>query len=367
MQNLSLNQKILSIAAVLLVITTMGILTYQLQRQQDPRSKATGETAKLLFDPTTSSPNSNTNFTTKISIDSTTLPITGVDLTFTLDTNSVEFISFTPANILNSKLINKFDTTTSEFRFAAVDTSTNAITGVTELGTLTLRAKSGTGQLTLTTSQVTASGHTSAIPLTIPTPRTYTINSTTAPTSTPIPPSDNPRISFTIFLNGIGKAGDSTKPVSNVAKPPARLERDIEVVLTKSGGAPTTFPGKITYNETEGNFKGLIDTGPTFPEGQYDVEVKIPYYIEEASAPHTITLARQTTTPAPVMRFKTGDVNNDGQLDTLDYNFILDCYSDLHPAKACVDAQKQLISDLNDDARVDIVDYNLFLRETKPQ
>ena len=57
-----------------------------------------------------------------------------------------------------------------------------------------------------------------------------------------------------------------------------------------------------------------------------------------------------------------GDSNNDNRLDILDFNLIMDCYSEYEGPKAC-DDEKVIITDLNDDGFVNQTDYNLFVRE----
>ena|SRR5690348_10618415 len=57
-----------------------------------------------------------------------------------------------------------------------------------------------------------------------------------------------------------------------------------------------------------------------------------------------------------------GDVNQDNAVNTADYNLMMQCYSDLSPAKGPCDANFKHASDLNDDGYVNGVDYNLMLR-----
>ena len=63
----------------------------------------------------------------------------------------------------------------------------------------------------------------------------------------------------------------------------------------------------------------------------------------------------------------TGDANLDNKLSILDYNILLDCYSDLLAAKNCSDQRKLQLSDFTDDGKVNEFDYNLFLRELSTQ
>ena len=63
----------------------------------------------------------------------------------------------------------------------------------------------------------------------------------------------------------------------------------------------------------------------------------------------------------------TGDVNNDNLLSILDYNQILDCFSELTPARNCAETTKKQMTDVTDDGSVNQFDYNLFLRELSVQ
>ena len=65
----------------------------------------------------------------------------------------------------------------------------------------------------------------------------------------------------------------------------------------------------------------------------------------------------------PNVSLVTGDINNDNALTILDYNVLIDCYSDLLPARNCSDQNKKASADLSDDGAVNASDYNLFLRE----
>jgi hypothetical protein len=49
-------------------------------------------------------------------------------------------------------------------------------------------------------------------------------------------------------------------------------------------------------------------------------------------------------------------------MNILDYNILMNCYSDLLPPVNC-DALKKGSADLTDDGQVNQYDYNLFLRE----
>jgi hypothetical protein len=49
-------------------------------------------------------------------------------------------------------------------------------------------------------------------------------------------------------------------------------------------------------------------------------------------------------------------------VNILDYNMLMDCYSDLTPPKGPCDATKQRATDLTDDGAVNQFDYNFLLK-----
>ena len=59
----------------------------------------------------------------------------------------------------------------------------------------------------------------------------------------------------------------------------------------------------------------------------------------------------------PLAPLIVGDVNQDNQIDTQDYNIFMACYG----SKQCPSDQKAG-SDVNDDGVVDGIDYNLWLK-----
>jgi hypothetical protein len=64
----------------------------------------------------------------------------------------------------------------------------------------------------------------------------------------------------------------------------------------------------------------------------------------------------------PRVRLPLGDINNDNQIDILDYNILLNSMKNAgcSPGSAQYNA-----SDLNDDGVVDGIDYNIWLRVLK--
>lgn len=198
-----------------------------------------------------------------------------------------------------------------------------------------------------------------------PTPTaTLTPTKTPTPTVTPtIPPASTVLKFNSVKLHGIGNGGDNTNPNLAGNLNPLRTTRAVTVELIDSAG--NTLPassGNIVYKSTTGDFAGDIIANSSIPAGTYLVKVKSPGYLKKQLT-GIITVTTATTNTLPNVALVTGDTNNDNSISILDYNIIVDCYSDLLPAKNCSDANKKLSADLSDDGNVNANDYNLFLRE----
>lgn len=182
-------------------------------------------------------------------------------------------------------------------------------------------------------------------------------------------PENTTTIDITVFLDGIGNRGDNTNPndfsLSNKNPKHPTIGADIQV-YTLSNQLIASGTGTITYNTSTGNYLGDIPIQSGFPSGQYTMKVKADTYLRrQVTGVQRINSGQKNKiTAVPLVA---GDVNNDNKLNILDYNSILDCYSDLTAALNCTASEKSVKSDLNDDDAVNQVDYNLFLREISTQ
>jgi hypothetical protein len=213
----------------------------------------------------------------------------------------------------------------------------------------------------------------------IPTP-TLIPTSTSIPTATPtLMPTDTPKptptgaftsISLTVFEHGIGHSGDNTNPndysFSNQNPLHASIPANIQLYnlnnqLIASGA------GVLSYDSTTGSYKsGLVCSGGnSFQTGHYNVKVKTAYHLRRL-LPGIQHIQVGQNNSLPQITLVAGDINNDNQLNILDYNILLGCYSDLAAAANCT-ADNKVASDLNDDGHVNQIDYNLFLREVATQ
>ncbi len=115
------------------------------------------------------------------------------------------------------------------------------------------------------------------------------------------------------------------------------------------------------YNNIPGAFVDYADLGPNFPAGNYYVHVRMNntlgqyvYGINVVQGLETFVLLN-TIQVGPTKTIRAGDIDNNNQLDILDYNDLMSCYGN----KSC-NFHNQ--SDLNRDGNVDGVDYNIWLR-----
>lgn len=192
---------------------------------------------------------------------------------------------------------------------------------------------------------------------------------TPTPTATPTPEvSSGASLNLNLLLHGIGSGGDNANPTANSLsnKNPLQKERDTIVSLFDiNNNLVATAEGKVLYSSASGSFKGIASSSATVPPGKYSIKVRTGYHLTRLVSGIQTIVSGQTLTLSSV-EVVAGDSTNDNRLDILDYNMLLDCYSDLDAAAACNDAKK-LATDGNDDGSVNQFDYNLFLREISTQ
>ncbi|HVF69470.1 MAG TPA: dockerin type I domain-containing protein, partial [Xanthomonadales bacterium] len=165
------------------------------------------------------------------------------------------------------------------------------------------------------------------------------------------------------LLHGLGKGGDSASPGSGGNANPQRPQRTVQIeVFNTQNQLVLSKTGQVSLDNALGNFKGIIDLGPTFPTGIYSVKVKSDQFLKSL-VPGIQNITTGSTNLLTQTTLVTGDINNDNKMDILDYNTLIDCYSDITPARNCSDPAKKTSADITDDGGVNQFDYNLFLRE----
>ncbi len=206
-----------------------------------------------------------------------------------------------------------------------------------------------------------------------PTPsptKTPTPTPTIVPTSTPMPTAASTVINFTnIKLHGLGKGGDTANQNSVGTLNILRTTRPFSLEIYDANETLIhTLSGNLVYNgATQGTFDGQIVLPNSFVNGSYILKIKTPFYLKKQLPGFLVPTLGQANNAA-LVDLVAGDVDSDNKLETGDdYNLIMECYSDLLPAKPTCDENKKLAADISDDGKVNQNDYNLFLRELSVQ
>ncbi|HEV2339429.1 MAG TPA: alkaline phosphatase family protein [Patescibacteria group bacterium] len=196
-------------------------------------------------------------------------------------------------------------------------------------------------------------------------PGTPTPTSSTPSSGTPVP-TGSTTLSLTLCPHGLGNCGDSVSANSGGNTNPVHQQRSVIVTLLAAG---TSMPvqGTVSYNQSAGNFQGSLSVS-NLSSGQYTVTVKMDGFLSKQE-PGTIAITSGQTITLPSLSLVNGDIDNDDQLDLLDYNAIVSCYGDLQTTPTCTKppTAQSPGADINDDGVVDGIDYNLFLREISVQ
>lgn len=172
-------------------------------------------------------------------------------------------------------------------------------------------------------------------------------------------------IATSVFLHGIGKGGDNVNSNGGGNVTPAHGDRNTTIQFTNTAGNTSSPVGAIHYVSSTGNFVGNLSAN--IPEGQYTVRIKTDGFLSK-QLPGILTVTNGAIT-LPVVYETTGDINNDNQLDILDYNMLISCYGSKMTSPGCTSPITASTpgADINDDGAVNGADYNLFLRELSVQ
>ena len=271
--------------------------------------------------------------------------------------------------------------TFTNFSAQAKVTIKNALGTPLSAKDITWSSSNATVTLNPLTSQTDTTGSAMtnvSIPVNYPNTISTTITATYAGTATDAKATCTAQVTYSpikssllidVLLDGIGNRGDNTNPnnfsLSNKSPKHPTISTDIQV-YTLENQIIAAGSGKITYDTSSGSYKGDVPIQMGFPTGKYIVKIKGDTYLRrQVSGIQTITAGHKNQ--IALVPLVAGDVDNDNKLNILDYNLILDCYSDLSQAPNCAVAEKQIKSDINDDGLVNQIDYNLFLREISTQ
>ncbi len=368
------------IGIFLVALAGLPALIYLTRQTQDPRTKAAPSTT-LYFTPAASAsapiqaqtgetitvdvwinPGQNLASVIKLDLNFDPLKLQASPTSFL--TNHIAFPAALEAPLLTPGNLRLSISTGSD--------PTKAISTPTKIGTLSLNALEQTGDTPAsiffgTNTLVLSIGPTdSANENVLASTQPVYIN--IAPPVTPTGTQSKTALSITAFLHGIGASGDNANPTNSSLsnKSPQHPQKTASVfIYNHLNQLVSTSSGTITYDPAQGNFKGTIILENEIPNAVYTLKIKTPIHLRRL-VPGILTLTPNQTNTIPRITLVTGDIKTDNALNILDYTILIDCYSDIQPAKSCTDTNK-LLADLNDDGFVNQVDYNLFLREITVQ
>lgn len=175
------------------------------------------------------------------------------------------------------------------------------------------------------------------------------------PTNTLIPTLTSQATSMLISMKiptiGSNEVTENTTPVN--PSRPVNIEMYKGTTLSRTVSGILTFDGNI--------FKGNINTGEAFQSGSYTLKLKLPNSLRKTLG--TFTIAGNISVPLVTMVM--GDTIVDNKLNIFDYNIIISCYEGRATEASCNGDND--IADLNDNGTVDSIDYNLILRSFDDQ
>ncbi len=157
-----------------------------------------------------------------------------------------------------------------------------------------------------------------------------------------------------------------TDPVNHQPIPThVRTQRVMKVFVLR--GAERIASGEVAGVLRGSSYVGRLNLIMNVPWGDFTVQLELDHTLR-AQAPGTYRLYRgaANTLPIPVEDYP-GDIVDDDRINITDYVKLLDCYSDLQPARSC-DPTSKIAADVDDDGSVNGADYNLWLRvkSTRP-
>jgi hypothetical protein len=187
-------------------------------------------------------------------------------------------------------------------------------------------------------------------------------------TPTPTPGANDTVIFMNVGLHGIGSSGDSVNARGDLSnKHPLHFAPPFKVNLySSSGSLVKQATGLLVYDKTSGTFRGGINMGSSVPAGSYVVKVVSQNRLIKR-VPGILQMQTASKVTAPAFAMVSGDINGDNVLNILDYNLLMNCYTDIGPASENCKKTSSINPDINEDDFINFGDYNLFVREVSVQ
>ncbi|HWY79070.1 MAG TPA: hypothetical protein VNW29_01805 [Candidatus Sulfotelmatobacter sp.] len=397
----TLSRKNIIVGAILLTILISIPLTVSLlSKQQQSQSHASASTSLSLMPASSPTAPIQTSIGSTVDLDLYVDPgtnaVTFVRYQITYDPTKIQIVAAHPIDLNNTVFTNVEGPVSSNSGTISQSVSigsdpTKVVTKRTKIGTLHFIAIGGTnGGITTvsfgTISQALSSGATdqaSQNVLSTVIPAILTISGTGSPNPTilPLPTVTGTALNFSLFLHGVGSAGDNPNPSGNSLsnKNPLHPQRALNVtVFNTSNQIVASSSSPVVFDSGTGTFIGAVGLPQSVQSGNYSIKIQTDRYLRKLVPGIQQIVSGQMTQVTPVQMIA-GDTNNDNVLNILDYNALLDCgYGQLNPlpmndpnstfhSAACQVHTPSEDVDINDDGIINSIDYNLFLRELSVQ
>lgn len=382
----------LSLGALLVLTLAIPVTLSMIQKQQETQSQAQATTS-MYFTPASSSSSAiqksvGDTFSLDVMINPGSNLVTFVRFRIVYDPTKLELVTSNPFAVNTTAFPNQVEgpilgTGSLAESLSVGSDPTKSIQTITKIGTLNFKAIGGTGSSTTEVNfdaltQVLSAGSQDQASENVLATRSAAV---IAIDGSGTPSASGTAISFTTLLHGVGAAGDNPNPTGNTLsnKNPLHPQRNLNVTIMDSNNQlVASKTGTLTYASASGNFTGSIDLGDSFAEGSYIIKVQSDRYLKKL-VPGIQTITKDQDNKMPIINLVAGDINADNSLNILDYNGFLDCgYGAINPlpmdnedsiyhTTECQAHTPTINVDINDDGVIDSTDYNLFLRELSVQ
>jgi len=131
---------------------------------------------------------------------------------------------------------------------------------------------------------------------------------------------------------------------------------------TSENIAVTTESSPLLFQN--GVFRGTFNIG-NLQSGSYIIKIRTPGFLEKPLNTTPLQITKGDSLTLPQSTLTPGDIDGDGQINSLDYSILKECYEGLSTTTPSCDITRKEASDLNGDSKVDQIDYNILLRNIK--
>lgn len=163
---------------------------------------------------------------------------------------------------------------------------------------------------------------TPTIPAPTCTPRPTDTTNAVEPDGGWCPAPDTTSLDLSLTLTGIGS---SSNPALGLNDNPKRPEREVEVkIFNAQNQEIKSTTGTVAYDTETGAYKTIINLGSEITSGSYLVKTRLDNTLWK-TIPGIQNIVSGTNNTAQTTRLVTGDVNQDNEINLLDYNMFLTC------------------------------------------